>query len=155
MMKHLKRSLLVMLCSWSLGAMAQPGSTCGTFTNSPNLAIVDNSTVTDIITTGPQGGQEIADLNVYLDITHSWNSDVTVELLSPQGTNITLFANICGSDDNMTVELDDEAIDPIGTTCPPVGVFAIPSGALSGFDGEVFEGDWTLSISDGANRLRR
>ncbi|HPF91511.1 MAG TPA: proprotein convertase P-domain-containing protein, partial [Flavobacteriales bacterium] len=149
-MKHLKRSLLVMLCSWSLGAMAQPGSTCGTFTNSPNLAIVDNSTVTDIITTGPQGGQEIADLNVYLDITHTWNSDVTVELLSPQGTNITLFGGICGSSDNMTVELDDEAIDPVGFTCPPVGVFAIPTGALSGFDGEVFEGDWTLSVSDGA-----
>ncbi|MCB9179898.1 MAG: proprotein convertase P-domain-containing protein [Flavobacteriales bacterium] len=130
--------------------MAQPGSTCGTFTSSPGLAIVDNATVQDVITTGPQGGQVISDLNVYLDITHTWNSDVTVELLSPEGTNITLLSGECGSTDNMDVELDDEAVDPIGTTCPPIGVFEIPSTALSSFDGEVFEGDWTLSISDGA-----
>jgi subtilisin-like proprotein convertase family protein len=125
-----------------------PGSVC-TYTSGSPVGIVDNTTVTSNIIV-PASAELITDLNVYVNLNHTWNSDVTVTLTSPSATSVTLVANVCGSSDNMNVEFDDEAAAAIGSTCPPLNVYNIPANALSAFDGEPIAGTWTLSVNDNA-----
>ncbi len=119
---------------------------CGAYTSSPNLTIDDDNDPEDIIVVSGTGPQVLSDLNVALKIDHTWLSDLDITLTSPSGNSIEIISDLCGLNDNFDIVLDDEGEDfACGT--PTVGVF-IPEGLLSGFDGEVFDGDWTLSIID-------
>ena len=68
----------------------------------------------------PDGGS-IQDINVILNLTHTWMSDLVVTLTSPDGTTITLFSSIGGSDDpnGGDIVLDDEASQNIGSAFQP------------------------------------
>jgi subtilisin-like proprotein convertase family protein len=98
-----------------------------------------------------QGVREIFDLNVTLDISHTFDADVNVFLISPAGTRVELFTDIGGVQDNFTnVTLDDEASSPITSSFPPfTGTFR-PEGLLSTFDGENANGIWILEVADDA-----
>ncbi len=117
----------------------------------PLVAIVDNETVTSVLNVAV-GGVEVVDVDVLLEITHSWDGDLTVALTSPSGTEVELFSGVGGSSDNFTgTVLDDDAATAIGDgSAPFTGTFA-PSGDLSAFEGEPTAGDWILSITDGAS----
>nr|VFJ62899.1 MAG: Regulatory P domain of the subtilisin-like proprotein convertase [Candidatus Kentron sp. DK] len=93
----------------------------------------------------------IEDLNVVMDITHTWFADLGVSLTSPTGTELSLFSNVGdASDPDGTYIFDDSATEwftgqvPNGTYRPE------SSGTLAIFNGEVAEGTWTLTIVDGA-----
>jgi MYXO-CTERM domain-containing protein len=120
----------------------------------PSVLIDDLVTVTSTQTVAT-GGTLIVDLDVSLDITHTWASDLTVTLEAPSGTVITLFDGVGGSGNNFTdTVLDDEATDLISlcdVACIPFTGSYIPQDALSAFDGEDPNGDWTLSVFDSAN----
>jgi len=104
----------------------------------------------------------ISDLNVDLQVTHTYTGDVgvklefngiTVDLISQLGTPIGGFG--CPSND-FDVVLDDEATTGlIDNVCvqpgPPAatGTF-VPTGLLSAFDGISPNGDWTIKLSDAA-----
>ncbi len=116
----------------------------------PALAIVDNATVDDTQTVA-SSATVIVDLDVTLDITHTWDSDLTVTLESPAGTSVTLFGSVGGSEDNFTdTVLDDEAATLIDDGAAPFTGSFVPQGSLATFDGEDPNGDWILSIADGA-----
>jgi subtilisin-like proprotein convertase family protein len=119
---------------------------CGAYTSSPNLTIDDDNDPEDIIVVSGTGPQVLSDLNVALKIDHTWLSDLDITLTSPSGNSIEIISDLCGLNDNFDIVLDDEGED-FACDTPTVGVF-IPEGLLSGFDGEVFDGDWTLSIID-------
>lgn len=91
----------------------------------------------------------ILDLNVQLDLSHTWNEDLDVFLISPAGTRVELFTDVGGSFDNFTdTILDDQASTPITAgTAPFTGTFQ-PEGLLSDFNGESTSGIWTLEIQD-------
>ncbi|MBI5914333.1 MAG: proprotein convertase P-domain-containing protein [Bacteroidetes bacterium] len=102
------------------------------------------------------------DINVTnLTILHTWIGDLRVELTSPSGTTITLFANpgsgSCDGND-MQVSLDDEATATYaelnamcnGTSPAVLGSFQ-PLEPLSAFNGESAAGIWTLTVYDDAN----
>jgi len=91
----------------------------------------------------------VTDVNVSLDITHTFDGDLQVFLTSPTGTKVTLFANVGGAGQNFTgTTLDDEApLIITGGAAPFTGIFQ-PQGLLSNFDGGVPNGTWTLTISD-------
>ncbi len=98
----------------------------------------------------PDGGS-IQDLNVILNLTHTFMSDLVVTLTSPGGTTITLFSNVGGGDDPTggDIVLDDEASQNIGSAPAPfTGTWQPESDLLSAFDGENPAGNWTLTISD-------
>jgi len=125
-----------------------------TYTSSPSVTIPDNNTVTgisDIINI--PAGSSIIDLNVAIDITHSWCSDVIVTLESPTGTIVTLIdkvgPNNC-SGDNIIVTLDDAASNPVENECPPNGTFS-PNNPLSAFNGENPVGNWEITVYDDTN----
>jgi len=105
---------------------------------SPNLAINDNqafSTTIDV-----PDGFCIADIDVEIDITHTYIGDLIVELESPEGTVVRLHDRSGGTTDNLVVTYDDDS----GAT--PDG-----PGALADFENEIATGTWTLRVSDNAN----
>jgi subtilisin-like proprotein convertase family protein len=93
----------------------------------------------------------LVDLNVLnLNISHIWIADLTVMLKSPQGTEITLLQSICGDQDDVLINFDDESTADYGTfPCPPTnnGTYK-PLSPLSAFDGENPNGTWTLTVID-------
>lgn len=102
---------------------------------------------------------DIQDLNVYLDIPHSWIGDMTASLTSPEGTTIMLFDNIGGpgfgcAGNDLDVTFDDEAaatyadLDGTCNNAPAAQGTFQPLEALSAFDGQNPNGTWTLEVID-------
>lgn len=83
---------------------------------------------------------------------HTWVSDLTVSLTSPEGTTVVLFDGICGNNDDFDLNFDDDAAAG-AIPCPPTtGLTYQPVGSLASFVGEEASGDWVLTISDNANQ---
>ena len=82
--------------------------------NDTPVNIVDNTTVTSVISVADFG--TVNDIDVELDITHTWDGDLDVFLTSPGGTTVELFSGVGGSGDNfIDTLLNDEAADSITT----------------------------------------
>lgn len=113
-------------------------------------AILDRTTTRSTLTFSGDG--VIADVNLTLNIAHTYVADLVAYLVSPSGTRIELFANIGGGGRNFTnTTLDDEASTSIlWANAPFTGSFR-PHQALSRFDGENAHGVWALEISDTAD----
>jgi subtilisin-like proprotein convertase family protein len=102
----------------------------------PALAIPDNNPagISDIMTLAlPQA--TVANVEVYVDITHTWQGDLLLNLTSPEGTTVVLHDRTGGSDDNILGWYPTELT---------------PAGDLGLFAGEDLSGDWTLFVSDNA-----
>ena len=127
-----------------------PGASCGTYANSTPAAIPDNGSVSRTIVVPALNGATLTDLNVYVNITHTYSGDLRIRLQSPQGTTVQLIASsTCTTADNVQVEFDDTGINGLlGSSCPLVGLFVIPQDPLSAFNGQPFEGTWTLTVQD-------
>jgi len=126
-----------------------------TFTSSTALAIPDKpasgfSPVTSSIVVSGIGAFT-TDVNVRLTITHTWDSDLDVFLIAPDGTRVELFTDVGGSGDNFTnTVLDDQAATAITAgTAPFTGTFR-PEGSLATLNGKNPNGTWTLEITDDA-----
>lgn len=102
----------------------------------------------------------ISDLNVVVNLTHTWDSDLIITLTSPTvngvaGKTVTLFNRRGGSGDNLTnTRFDDEATVGIASAAAPFnGTYKIEATAgnlLSNFDGLSAKGVWTLRVTDAA-----
>jgi subtilisin-like proprotein convertase family protein len=94
----------------------------------------------------------ILDVNVVLNITHSFDTDLDVYLIAPNGTEVKLFSGVGGGGKNFTnTILDDEAGKPIkgvkDTSAPFTGSYR-PEGSLAVLDGLDAQGTWKLKIND-------
>ncbi|MFL5331189.1 MAG: beta strand repeat-containing protein [Gemmataceae bacterium] len=109
-------------------------------------------TVTSTITV-PDVGVAF-DVNVKLNISHTFDSDLVVSLKNPAGTSVTLFSKVGGNGDNFTnTVLDDQAATKITSgSAPFTGTFKPSPGSLSSFNGAATNGTWTLTIQDTANQ---
>ncbi len=101
-----------------------PGTGTGQFTqtNSPSTAIAGDQDVVDTISVSNSGNA--ASVSVDLNITHTYISDLKVDLVAPDGTTKTLHNRSGGSSD-----------DIIATYTP-------------NFNGASISGTWTLQIND-------
>ncbi len=92
----------------------------------------------------------VTDVNVKVNITHSWVRDIKLVLVSPAGTRVVL-SNNQGADfaENYTnTVFDEEATNSIiGATAPFTGSF-IPEENLSAIYGEMSAGNWRLEVTD-------
>jgi subtilisin-like proprotein convertase family protein len=144
-------------CPGQPGFRQPPGQCPATYIapceNCP-FAIPDVQTVSSIIninSTQIPTGCSIEDVDVLLDFTHTFNSDLTLDLSSPDLADVQLFSAICGATDNMQVILDDEAQQPIGGVCPPTGFQRFNTetpGNLTLFEGTASNGEWRLDVAD-------
>jgi subtilisin-like proprotein convertase family protein len=127
-----------------------PGAGCGAFTNNTSTAIADNATTTSTIVVPSQSGATITDLNVYVNITHTYVSDLRLSLRSPTNTTVNLISvGLCTDNDNIIVEFDQTGVNgAVGTTCPMNNLYVIPAASLAGFNGQLLEGTWTLTVQD-------
>lgn len=114
------------------------------------VTIVDLSSVTSTLTVAG-GTASITDINVTVDIIHTFDGDVTITLTSPTGTSVVLSANNGAAADNYTnTVFDDESGLLISNGAAPFTGSFRPDAALSGFDAEDANGVWTLTINDRA-----
>jgi subtilisin-like proprotein convertase family protein len=113
------------------------------------VAIPDEATLTSTISIGGSAMELVRDVNVTLDITHSFDGDLDVFLIAPNGTRIELFTDVGDNVANFTsTTLDDEASSSITSgTAPFTGTFR-PEGSLAVLDGIAVAGTWTLEITD-------
>jgi subtilisin-like proprotein convertase family protein len=120
------------------GAPAGPNGGISTYTSSDTpIAIPDSPGGPITSTINVPASVVISDLNVEVDITHSWKGDLIVELTSPEGTTVTLHNRSGSSTDNVQTTYD--------SVTTPDG-----PGSMADFDGENALGDWTLSVEDEA-----
>ena len=108
-------------------------------------------TVTSIINV-PASADTITDVNITLDITHSWDDDLDITLIHPDGTRIELSTDNGGSNDHYTnTAFDQQAATSITSgSAPFTGTFR-PEGNLDSLNGKTATGNWTLEIHDDAN----
>lgn len=128
---------------------------CTTFVSTDVPKSISSSGTPTVTSTLPIAALgSIGDVNVLdLDIDHTYIDDLIVKLKSPENTEITLLNRICGSQNNILLDLDDEATNTYNSIpCPPNGGTYRPFQALSAFDGEEINGTWTLTINDVANQ---
>ncbi len=135
-----------------------------TVSSNPNAPIPDDNVfgVSDTINMGTSF--TILDLEVSVNVTHTWVGDICVHLSKDGGPEVTLIQRMndaslgcgggtcCGcSADNFNVTLDDEAASPIGAQCVAglTGTF-IPENPLAGFLGGDSAAAWTIRANDNA-----
>ncbi|HET6565489.1 MAG TPA: IPTL-CTERM sorting domain-containing protein [Xanthomonadales bacterium] len=137
-----------------------PGVTCqaSTGTNCPSAtgAITNTTPVTS--TFDLAGCETVNDLNVGLDISHTWVGDLRVTLTAPDATSVVIMdrpgvpasAFGCLSDDVLAV-LSDSGTGPVENTClagPAIAGTLTPNNPLSAFNGLAGNGSWSLLVED-------
>jgi subtilisin family serine protease len=91
----------------------------------------------------------IQDLDVQLQIQHTYASDLVVRLIAPSGTTQTLIQRRGGFTRNIQATLSDEATGRLNNWGSIRGAVRAES-SLAVFDGMNARGQWTLEILDAA-----
>jgi subtilisin-like proprotein convertase family protein len=107
------------------------GSTEFTSADTPRN-IPDGASVSSVIAV--PAGVSVADLNVYVDVTHGAEVDVKISLKSPSGTTV-LLKDFTGD----LVPFTPRTYDDQGLA---------PAQPLSAFNGQSAAGNWTLTVTD-------
>ncbi|MBP7688710.1 MAG: proprotein convertase P-domain-containing protein [Thermoflexales bacterium] len=132
-----------------IGAVVLNAPITYTSVDVPKAVLDDNATgVTSTLSIGAAG--TIGDVNVRLtSITHTWDSDLVINLTSPTGTSINLITQRGGDGDNfVNTILDDAAAAAISSgTAPFTGSYR-PEGGLSSLYEQSQAGTWTLTLID-------
>jgi subtilisin-like proprotein convertase family protein len=93
----------------------------------------------------------VKDVNVTANVTHPFDGDLTLTLITPANTAIPLSVRRGGSgDDFASTVFDDEAAIPIASGYAPFTGSYTPDSPLSAADGQGAAGDWRLKAVDGA-----
>lgn len=150
-------SALALSCA-ALPAGASPIEVTGTadgsdFINVNSAPVVSTITIADDLL--------ITDINVEVNLEHTWVGDLTLDLTGPDGfTTVRLMGDDAGGDlfvdggsgdDLVMTVFDDEALTSItsaDTANAPFTGSWIPREALSVFNSLSSLGDWTLTVTD-------
>jgi subtilisin-like proprotein convertase family protein len=119
----------------------------------PDFSVDPNGISNVLKVIGIPDGVEIKHIAVNLNVDHTWDADLDISLIDPQGTTIDLSSDNGGPGDNYTnTTFDDGATNapikglPSGAT-PFTGIFK-PEQPLSNLYPGNAEGDWTLKIAE-------
>ena len=97
----------------------------------------------------------VTDVNVSIDITHSWLWDLQIYLIAPSGTEVLIYDRSCGSAgeqrEDINAIFNDEASTVVcDNTTPAISGTTKSQNFLSLFNGLSSFGDWTLKVVDNA-----
>jgi len=128
---------------------------CDTYvsTNVPITIPLVANTTPFISTLNVPSTNVISDVNVTINISHTWVNDMTVSLISPAGTEIQLVTRPCTSSAraNITATFDDSGMSLVCATNPAISGTIIPFQPLTGFNGQTMNGTWQLKVVDPYN----
>ena len=121
-----------------------------TGSNSASTAISDLTTVASAITVAGTNANANQISSVTLNITHTWDSDMSISLVAPNGSVIDLSSGNGGSGDNYTNTVFSTSGTAITAgTVPFTGTYT-PEQAFSNLTGSA-DGVWKLQIYDAAS----
>ena len=120
------------------------------FTSNPNAAIPDNVlafTTDGLNSTSVKTFGSGVFLRVGIDVTHTWIGDLRFDILSPDGTQLTMYNQGCNAGEaDMNVTFFDAA-GSIVCADPTTGNVT-PEQAFVALDGETAGGIWTIGFMD-------
>lgn len=113
-------------------------------------AINDNSTVNSVLVV--PDFYAVTDVDVIINsITHTYDGDLDISILHPDGTQIELSTDNGGTGENyINTRFDDAASTPITSGSAPFTGSFIPEGNISSLEGKPANGTWTLRVADDA-----
>ena len=111
-----------------------------------NITVNSTLTIPDALT--------ITDVDVILNISHTWVNDLTVTLISPTGTQVQLVNRPCANAalNNAIATFDDAGITLVCGNNPAISGVVKPIQVLSALNGQNSSGIWTLRVLDSANQ---
>ena len=130
-----------------------PDCTVFTSTNVP-ITIPTTANVTVNSTLNVASTNTISDVNVTMNVSHTWVNDMTITLISPTGTQVQLVAQPCTSDSllNINATFDDSGAPLTCQVNPAISGTIQPLQSLAAFNGQNMNGTWTLRILDSFNQ---
>jgi subtilisin-like proprotein convertase family protein len=153
------RSGTIMIQGGQVVTVSQAGTVGTAFNNVTPLPIADNLTQNSPLTVSGLSGR-IRDVTVSLSLTHTFDADLTISLIAPDGTAIDLSIENGGSANNYgsacaplssRTTFDDSAPNLIAHgSAPFVGSFRPeqPLARFNGKSGTSANGTWKLRIKD-------
>lgn len=131
------------------------------FDNNTPVAIPDNNAVgASSLVEVSNIASAIGKVTVSLYLTHTFDADLKLQLISPDGKAVTLSSTLGGAGDNFggdcemdgsRATFDDDAVGSIGAGSPPfIGTFkpVEPLSAFIGKSGAEVNGAWQLHVVD-------
>ena len=123
-----------------------------TSTDTP-INIPDNNTTGITSTINVPDNKTVLDVNVKINITHTYDGDLEISLLAPNGATIMLSDNRGSSGDNFVdTVFDDEATTSITAGSAPFTGSFKPEQPLTAAEGGNAAGAWRLKVVDNAGQ---
>src|SRR5206468_4652090 len=128
-------------------------NTTPTYTSADTpVPIPDNSTIGATSTINVTDSNTVLDVDVKVNITHSYDADLAIMLIPPSGPPIVLSSNRGVSGDNFTnTVFDDQASTPISAGSAPFTGSFRPEAPLAAAGGINTQGAWKLKVVDSAS----
>jgi subtilisin-like proprotein convertase family protein len=127
-------------------------TTCVRYNSNDNLgvAITDNGkSFTESHSINIEASSTITDVNIGVNISHTYNGDLAIAVLSPNNTQVLLKSHKdCGGETNMMNIYDDAAIPYNCLNAPTNTSFRSSNDLLELFNGENTSGNWTIKLGD-------
>jgi subtilisin-like proprotein convertase family protein len=153
-------SLGTVTYGFRLGSLSNGSLTATHGTGNIATAIPDVSTVEIPIAVPDSGADAVGDVNVRLRLNHTFDADLTISLIHPDGTAVRLSTARGSSGDNFgtgsndwsgsPTVFDDAAGAAIGDGIAPFAGSFRPEFPLAALTGKPTPGTWKLRISDTA-----
>ena len=125
------------------------------FVNERPVAIdpgLPNTIQSEIVVTN-LGQATVDNLEIHVDITHTWAGDLRIKLRSPDGTEVLLVDRRGGSrDDFRNTIFRADAQTSIKDSQPPFRGTFRPDGNLLALRGKAVQGSWVLEVTDTADQ---
>ncbi len=142
------------------GDVGVPGAPITATYSSGNIAVpIPDVATVDVPINVPDVGL-VNDVNVRVRLNHTFDGDLVISLVHPDGTIIPLSNNRGGAGDNFgtgtndcsgtPTVFDDEAGATIASGVAPFAGSFRPDSPLTGMDGKRTEGMWQLRVADTA-----
>lgn len=134
--------------SFRTGQNAQSSFTA---TDTP-VSIPDNNATGGTSTLNVNDSRIVQDVNVTANLTHTYDGDLVLSLITPTNAAITLSNRRGQGGDNFTNTIfDDEATTPISSGAPPYTGSFRPDSPLTAADNIAGTGAWKLKVVDQAS----
>lgn len=125
-----------------------------TATDFSNATIASVSNSSGSVPVTITGGYSIGDINVNMNISHTYVQDMTISLEGPASLGspkIILLKEPCGDNDNINCTMDDDGSSPTCVGVPSITGTIAPFDSLSSLNTLIADGEWTLRADDPYN----